>query len=366
MRFLIVGQGLAGSALAWRLLHAGASCLVVDRPVGETASRVAAGLVNPLTGRKVRPEWRQEECLPEADAYYRETERELGGSWWQKTPIWRETEGEEQEELWHERQHDPASAPYAGPLLPWPEGWSAPGRAAYTRGGAVLHAEALVNAMRSWLCERDCFREDTVEAQAVTAAPGDSGGCVWQGETYDGVIWCTGYEAASGLALPALESRLSKGTIVDVELPGFSWEAGVLHFGHWLVRRGNCWRLGATYEWSWAEPGVAEAAAVQELLCDLERRYEGEIRLVRARAAVRPIIRYSQPVAGPIPGRTGQYVFSGLGSRGVATSPWVARLLAAHLLEGAPLPEDVEPGPLWQRWQKACARAAMQGTGVRG
>lgn len=358
MRILIVGQGLAGSALAWRLIHSGAECLVVDRPVGETASRVAAGLVNPLTGRKVRPEWRQEECLPETEAYYRETERELGGSWWQKTPIWRETEGDDQEALWHERQLDPASAPFAGPLLPWPAGWEAPGRAAYTRGGAVLHAEALVDAVRTWLRERGSLCEAEVNpAEVAAAAPGGEG-VAWRGETFRCVVWCTGYEAAEGLDLPALASRLSKGTIVDVELPEFAWEAGVLHFGHWLVRHGAFWRLGATYEWTWAEPGVAEGAAVQELLCDLQRRYLGEVRLVRARAAVRPIIRYSQPVAGPIPGRPGHYVFSGLGSRGVTTSPWVSRLLAAHLLEGQPLPEDVEPSPLWKRWEKAAARAA--------
>ncbi len=358
MRLLVVGQGLAGSALAWRLIRAGADCLVVDRPVGETASRVAAGLVNPLTGRKVRPEWRQEECLPEADAYYRETERELRGSWWQKTPIWRETEPGEQEELWHERQRDPDSSAYAGPLLPWPAGWSGLGRAAYTRGGAVLHAEALVNAQREWLRAQGSLSEASVQ-------PGDieerDGHIVWRGEAFRGVVWCTGYEVASALDLPALESRLSKGTIVDIELPGFDWEAGVLHFGHWLVRRGSCWRLGATYEWTWGNPGEAEAPAVQELLCDLQRRYEGDVRIVRARAAVRPIIRYSQPVAGPIPGRPGHYVFSGLGSRGVATSPWVAKLLAAHLLDGSPLPDDVEPSPLWQRWEKARARAALKG-----
>lgn len=350
MDFLIVGQGLAGSSLAWRLLRRGASCLVVDRPAGETASRVAAGLVNPLTGRKVRPEWRQAECLAEADAYYRETEECLGGSWWHKTPIWRELETPELEEIWRERQTAPDSMSHAGPILPWPEGWNGLGRAAYTRGGAVLHAEALVDAQRQWLAARGALLEGEVSPSDIESR---GGGLAWRGRKFARVIWCIGHETAGALRLPALASRLSKGTIVDVALPDLSWHAGVLHFGHWLVYREGVWRLGATYEWSWAAPDEADAPAAQELLADLARRYSGRIEIRRARAAVRPIIRYSQPVAGPIPGRPGHCVFSGLGSRGATTSPWVSRILADHLLDGSPLPDDVEPSPLWRRRNRA-------------
>ena len=92
MNVLIIGQGIAGSCLAWELKRRGTDFTITDRPIAETASRVAAGLVNPLTGRAFRPGWRQEECLSAAEAFYPETERELGGSWWQKTPIFRELE----------------------------------------------------------------------------------------------------------------------------------------------------------------------------------------------------------------------------------------------------------------------------------
>ena len=116
MNVLIIGQGIAGSCLAWELKRRGADFTIADRPIAETASRVAAGLVNPLTGRAFRPGWRQEECLSAAEAFYPETERELGGPWWQKTPIFRELETEDQLEIWQERQTAPESCAYAGPL----------------------------------------------------------------------------------------------------------------------------------------------------------------------------------------------------------------------------------------------------------
>ena len=181
MNILIIGQGIAGSCLAWELKRRGSEFTVADRPVAETASRVAAGLVNPLTGRAFRPGWRQEECLAAAEAFYPETERELGGSWWQKTPIFREVETEDQFEIWQERQTAPESCAYAGPLFPWPEHWEGRGKAAYTRGSAVLHVENMVTAMRRFFMEQGRFVEADVSPTDIR--PDANGLFHWNGRT---------------------------------------------------------------------------------------------------------------------------------------------------------------------------------------
>lgn len=327
MNVLIIGQGIAGTCLAWELQRRGVNFMVVDKPLGETASRVAAGLVNPMTGRAFRPGWRQAECLSAAAGFYPETERELHGSWWQKTPIFRELETEDQLEIWKERQMDEASSAYAGPLFPWPEGWNGKGSAAYTRGAAVLHVEGFVNAARALWVSEGRLKEGVVTPESVVS---DGDAWLWDGGRYTHVVWCTGWEAGLHPAMAPLKGRPSKGTILDLALPELEWKSGILHFGHWLVHRDGIWRFGATYAWSWDDPGVPEAPAIQELMLSIVRRYKGsDLGYLRARAAVRPIIRRSQPVAGPIPGLAGQYVFSGLGSKGVTTAPWTAAALAA-------------------------------------
>ena len=59
--FLIAGQGLAGSLLAFELLQSGASIAVVDTPMEGAASPVAAGIVNPVSGKRltVEPDFQQ-------------------------------------------------------------------------------------------------------------------------------------------------------------------------------------------------------------------------------------------------------------------------------------------------------------------
>src|SRR5687768_9443239 len=81
---LIVGQGLAGTWLAWELERAGISFEVVDAGHGKAASSLAAGIINPITGRRFVKSWRIETLLPAAGVAYREMEKAVG------RPIWRE------------------------------------------------------------------------------------------------------------------------------------------------------------------------------------------------------------------------------------------------------------------------------------
>lgn len=348
--FLIVGQGLAGSALAWHLMKAGQSCLVVDRPLADTASRVAAGLVNPLYGRKIKLDWRQEECLLAAHAYYQETERELQGRWWQPCEIWRELVEDDQLACWQQRRQEQGSADFAGPCLPWYGAWQGQGVAAITRGAAVLHADLLVNAQREYFKERASFEEAEIELADIT--PAEDGGVMWRGQHYRAVIWCTGFELPTALNLPYLQSRLSQGCIVDLEIPDLDLPDIVLHFGHWLVKHQGVWRLGASYDWLWSHPSEPSLVAPSELLRELCLRYQGDWTMLRARAAVRPIIRHSQPVAGALPEYAGHYMLGGLGSRGCTTAPWVSQQMVKLLLDGTPLPKDLDVAPMHLRYMR--------------
>ena len=52
---LILGQGLAGSLLAWHLIGGGQKVRVIDDAHRSSASKVAAGLINPLIAALLMP-----------------------------------------------------------------------------------------------------------------------------------------------------------------------------------------------------------------------------------------------------------------------------------------------------------------------
>src|ERR1017187_1608872 len=69
---LIIGQGLAGTWLSWWLYQAGLSFKIIDQSNPDGASRRAAGLINPVTGRRMVTTWMIDELLPFASSSYRE------------------------------------------------------------------------------------------------------------------------------------------------------------------------------------------------------------------------------------------------------------------------------------------------------
>ncbi|HYI79043.1 MAG TPA: FAD-binding protein, partial [Chryseolinea sp.] len=72
--FIIVGQGLAGSALALQLLKRNKKILVIDRIVANSPSRIAVGLFNPITGRHMIKTWLADRLFPCLHQFYREAE----------------------------------------------------------------------------------------------------------------------------------------------------------------------------------------------------------------------------------------------------------------------------------------------------
>ena len=62
--YIIVGQGLAGTLLAHDLIEQGHTLVVIDKDLKASASKVAAGLFNPVSMKRCIPTWNASIFLP--------------------------------------------------------------------------------------------------------------------------------------------------------------------------------------------------------------------------------------------------------------------------------------------------------------
>ncbi len=90
INFLLIGQGLAGSILAHHLLEQGCSVHMINttqhRPA---ASPAAAGLYNPITGRKMVKTWRADALFPYLASFYDGWQQQLNTHFLHPMPIYR-------------------------------------------------------------------------------------------------------------------------------------------------------------------------------------------------------------------------------------------------------------------------------------
>src|SRR5450432_409066 len=72
--FIIVGQGLAGTVLGITLEQKGCSVFIIDKKKENSASRVAAGIYNPVVFKRLTLSWMAKQLIPFAESFYREAE----------------------------------------------------------------------------------------------------------------------------------------------------------------------------------------------------------------------------------------------------------------------------------------------------
>lgn len=337
---LIAGQGLAGTAVAWRLWEREVKFVIADPDEAVTSSKIAAGLVTPVTGRRLNLSWRIDEFLPEARAFYSRVEKVLGEDFYREAEYLRLLNDEREVAWWKERQS-------RGELQPWlkPGGEVLPNTSAFFRdelGGFVqqhagwLDTAVYLKASREFFARHNAVRAARVEENEVEARE-DS--VRWQGGDFAAVVFCRGWrEQDSARFFPWLKFDSMQGVIAALKagLP----DERIVNRGAWLLPRGGGeWRAGSTYEVDLARP-MEESIA--DLRGKLERFLKVPFELGEAQRGVRPIVKQRQLILGrhPVHGRV--CLLNGLGSKGTLRAPFFAKMLVEHLLDDKPLEAAVD------------------------
>lgn len=334
---IILGHGLAGATLAWHLRWRGWRVLVVDRDAAITSSKVAAGLVVPISGQRLARSWRVEEFLPVARDFYRRT----GTRCFHSVPYVRLLANDDERRRWDERRHDGSfqkllTHPQPAPLVnmehfhgphdgfemagAWLDvrAWLAESRADLVRQGAWLTADIAATGVQ-------------VEDEAVTIA----------GLRARHLVFCQGHEAAANPFFPWLRWKSAKGEILTLHAPDLP-EHRVINRGGWLLPLGSgIFRAGSTYAWDDFTPAPT-AAARGEIESRLRTLLRVPFTITGQEAGIRPIINESKALIGRHPVHRRLAIFNGLGSKGVLHAPFFAAQLAAHLVDGAPVEYDMD------------------------
>lgn len=344
---LIVGQGLAGTLLSVELMARGLSVCVVDDGHRSSSTRMAAGLLNPVTGLRLTRARQVERFLPVALRRYRALEQSWGCRFFFEKPMLRLFRDERQRRDWEKRLKDPGYREYLLPPLTdsdIPSILDAPHGAGLQRHTGYMDTPVFLDAGRRWLAEHEALREGNFDWADLER---HDGWIRWHDLSARRVISCEGYRGMHHPVFPWLPFRPCKGQILTLHStrPLPDW---ILNRGHWLVPVGDGRvRVGATYEREDIDSGP-DAAARDNLLeaagnlftRDMDWRLEAEA------AGVRPGTRDKMPLVGLHPDDPRFGMFNGFGSKGVMMAPWYAICLADHLERGTPLPEEAS----LQRW----------------
>ncbi len=342
--YLIIGQGLAGTVLGWRLLERGVPVQILDREEAATSSKVAAGIMTPITGQRMAKTWRIETLWPCARDFYRQLEERLGERFFFETPIVRIFSCQAEVEKWEKKKEWEGFGQYvarSGQDLGLADGITAPLGGFEMKNCGFVDVKRFLGESRNWFMREGMYKAGEFDEEKVQAEAG--GGARYGDLRVRGkIILCTGFAAHGSRFFDWVPFKAAKGEILEVELEGMEEETRILNRGNWLLPRGGgLFRTGTTYEWEHLDT-VPTPAARREIEGRLRGMTGAAYRVTGHAAAVRPIIRESRVLMGQHPGAEWLGFFNGLGSKGVLNAPYFADQLAGFLVGTGEIEEEVD------------------------
>ena len=340
---IVVGQGLAGTALAWSLEWSGTRVLVIDRGSPVTSSKIAAGLITPITGQRLVKTWRLDELWPAAVSFYRRVEQVTGTSLFQQKPMVRLFQNGSEADFFARR----VAASEFRELVRQPEPLFESNWFVSERGGFVmpsagqLDVPQYLNVAREHFARASCYLTADLDPEHDLEIDSLGVSLPRLGVRAGRLIFCEGIDATSNPWFRSVRFKPAKGEILTVRIPGLN-ENRVVHRGVWLAPRGGeLFRVGSTYEWQQLD-NRPTAAGRDEILSLLREFLLLPFEVIDHQAAVRPIHLNQYPVVGLHPDHEQLGYFNGLGSKGTLHAPFFANHFARVLSGKAILDPEVD------------------------
>jgi glycine/D-amino acid oxidase-like deaminating enzyme len=375
---LIVGQGICGTFLSLELERAGISHLIVDERRPFSASRAAAGLINPVTGRRIVTTWMIDELLPfAADAYGRLREP-LGSSFFEPATVTDFFATAQMRLAFLRRLEE------GGGYLRLPEDEHAWDDCFYGDLGHgvidpcfLVDVPGLLDAARARMAAKGILREERLEVGDLVVGGGDvvvpggapvsgrmlagdefsPGRVRWRDIEAERIVFCDGVSSFENPFFSRLPFAPNKGEVLIVAIDGLADAARaiggrVFKKGLSIVpwREGLYW-VGSSYEWSFEHGEPTEGFRLRTEAA-LREWVKLPFRTVEHLAAVRPATLERRPFVGFHPLYPAVGILNGMGTKGCSLAPFFARQLVRSLSAG----EQILPAADVRRFSKVLGR----------
>lgn len=337
--YIIVGQGLAGSCLAEALMHEKQTVVVFASAQKKASSEVAAGLYNPITGKKMVLTWNAQKLFPLLIEYYRRVEKELKTTVIYPKKIYRPfSDIQAQNDFWGKSTSGSAEFAEAeldneffAPYINNPFGGIS------TKMSGYVDVKIFLKAFREKLIQSDSFREKEVDYNAVVFAD--------TYVEYDGVrakkiIFAEGYHNRFNPYFNWLPVNGMKGDVLTLQINDYPLKEVVNKHFFIIPLPNGTFRMGSSYIRTF-EDDLPTENGLKEILEGANTILKKPFVLISQQAGIRPVVPDHRPIIGEHPEQPLAVVLNGLGTKGVSLAPFASAELVKFLLSGQEIEQSI-------------------------
>jgi glycine/D-amino acid oxidase-like deaminating enzyme len=293
---MIVGQGLAGSAVAMHLLKLGKSIVVFDEFYKNSASQVAAGLFNPITGKNMVKTWLADETFSYLHDFYTSVESITNTKFFYPDGIYHPFSSAKEQNEWMARSSEPSLKAYikrisVNPLL---KGIKDEFGGVIIQNGGFMFTKVYLESVRKFLREKESMVEGRFNEEDLSHNDGFVSYKDWKA---DKVIFCNGTQSLGSKWFGWVPIISLKGETLTVK--GAELGNQVVNRGVYIVPQGDSFffNVGATYQLGDLSPAITEKGKA-ELIEKLKMVVDFDFEVVGQDWGMRPTTHDRRPIMG--------------------------------------------------------------------
>jgi glycine/D-amino acid oxidase-like deaminating enzyme len=338
--YLIIGQGISGTMLSWFLNKEGKTFLVIDDNNTNASSKVAAGVINPVTGRRYAYTWMIDEIMPFAVQCYEEM-----GSYFDTQFVFQKsiidffpspqmrnafidriTEDDTYLHSYPDQNHFNKYFNYdfgCGEIDP-----------AFT-----VHLQLLIASWRKKLQELNALKKEKFDINELNV---EKDFISYQNITAQKIIFCNGTDDVNNPWFQMLPYAPNKGEALIIECNELTTEHIFKKSLAFVpLPQENVYWVGSNYQWEFenAQPSQQFFQHATSLLNGwLKKPYK----VLEHKAAVRPATLERRPFVGFHPQFPNIGILNGMGTKGTSLAPFFAHQLTQYLVYNFPIAPEAD------------------------
>jgi len=336
--YLIVGAGLAGIGFAETAIQNGKQVLVIDAEV-QNASKVAAGLYNPVILKRFTPVWKAGEQLQLLESFYASIEVKLKEQFDFKTPILRKFFSIEEQNNWFIASDKIGLSSFLSTKLLTKKfkGIDSPFDYGEVLATGFIDVAKLLEKYKIYLQESHRLRSEIFCHRALNV---HLDFIEYNDVKAKHIIFAEGFSMSSNPFFSELPLDGAKGELLLIKAPYLKLDV-IVNTSIFILPLGNdIFKVGSTYNWT-DKSNTPTPEGKQELLYKLQEILSCDFEVISHYAGVRPTVKDRKPLVGTHSVHKRIHVLNGLGTRGVMLGPAMAKELFDHIEFGMPLSPEV-------------------------
>lgn len=336
--YIIVGQGLVGTWISYYAKAFGKNFIIINDPQTPSATSVASGVINPVTGRRIVQTWMIDVLLPNALQAYTELGIQLNKTILKKAPVVLLHPSLQMKESFEYRlNHDNV---YLSPnnKTDWEAFFKTPFGTGQIDSSFWIDLNTMLSSWRKQLKDLGNYIETYFDIEDLIVHQDH---VTWKEYTANHIIFCDGNNSMQNKYFNKLPFAPNKGEALIVEIKGLPKENIYKQSISIVPWKEDLFWVGSNYEWTFKDNSPTETFK-EKMIQALDNFLKVPYTIVDHITGIRPANTERRPFVGVHPSFPSIAICNGMGTKGCSLAPYFSKQLIEYIENGKAIDAEAD------------------------